>query len=76
MSARSAQMLPPKMAAQFAERVKRGEGHRVSPNSEMYEFPQGGNVIVLMDINQPFGHVVRDPRRAQALRDIESGAKK
>lgn len=70
MTARSAQMLPPKMTLQFADRAMRGEGHRLTPESDIYEFPQGGNVVCIMLMGgNPTGHLVRDPRRAQQLRD-------
>lgn len=63
------QQLPPKMAQQFADRAKRGEGRHIS--GEIYEFHQGNNVISLVSLNPPIGHVRRDPQLAKELRDAE-----
>lgn len=70
MSANTAQGLPPKTAAQFAERARNGEG--VAVGSMAVEFPQFGNVVCIMYPNDPnpIGHVTRNPRRAEELRKI------
>ena len=51
--------LPPKMAAQYAERAKRMDGC-ISVGQGAYEFAQGTTVVVLMDIDPPFGHFGKD----------------
>lgn len=70
MSAHTAQLLPPKIAAQFAERARRGEG--VPVGDVAVEFPQFGNVICIMYPNdeRAMGHMTRNPRRADELRQI------
>jgi hypothetical protein len=64
------QSLPPKMAAQFAERAQRMDGcvtigTDVSP---IYEWAQGSSVVTLIHTNPPMGHVGKDPRRADQIR--------
>lgn len=59
--------LPPKMAAQYAERAKRMDGC-VSVGSEFYEWAQGNNVICLINIDPPMGHFGKDARRAAEIR--------
>jgi hypothetical protein len=70
MSAHTAQMLPPKMAKQFAERARNGEGVKVGTIA--VEFPQFGNVVCVMypDDPEPMGHVTKNPHRADELRAI------
>lgn len=63
------QKLPPKVAAQFAQKALRGEGIKVG-NGEIYEFAQGNNVICLMSVTNPFGHLYRSPTRAGEIRKI------
>lgn len=63
------QQLPPKMAQQFADRARRGEGRRIE--GEIYNFHQGNNVISLVSLNPPIGHVRRNPKLAKELRDAE-----
>lgn len=63
----SAQLLPPKMAIQFAEMAARGEGVRIG-TSDIWEFPQGtSNVVCLIGLGNPTGHVRRDAARAAQL---------
>jgi hypothetical protein len=65
--------LPPKMAEQLAERAKTLDGCvRLNELSDIYEFPQGSNVAVLMSIEHPSGHVGKDAVRANELRRIIS----
>lgn len=69
MMAHGIQQLPPKMAQQFADRAKRGEGRHIG--AQCYQFHQGSNVIALVSLDPPQGHIKRDPRLAQELRDAE-----
>ena len=46
--------LPPKMAAQFTERARRGEGRHIGLN--MYEFIQGNIRITLVSLDPPIGY--------------------
>lgn len=73
MSAHTAQGLPPKMAAQFAERARNGEGVKVGTMA--VEFPQLGSVVCIMypDDERAMGHITRNPRRADELRKIIAG---
>lgn len=70
MSAHTAQLLPPKMAAQFAERARKGEG--VPVGDVAVEFPQHGSVVCVMYPNdeRAMGHITRNPKRADELRRI------
>jgi hypothetical protein len=70
MSAHTAQMLPPKMATQFAERARNGEG--VPVGDIAVEFPQHGSVVCVMypHDDRVMGHITRNPRRADELRAI------
>lgn len=70
MSAHTAQMLPPKMTAQFAERARNGEG--VPVGDIAVEFPQHGSVVCVMypHDERAMGHITRNPRRADELRAI------
>lgn len=58
------QTLPPRMAAQFAERAKRGEATRVlgqdifEPASWIYAFENGREEITLVSLDPPMGHFV------------------
>jgi hypothetical protein len=63
-------MLPPKMAEQFAERARRGEG--VPVGGSAVEFPQHGSVVCIMYPNdeRATGHITRNPHRADELRKI------
>lgn len=53
----SAQLLPPKMAALFAERAKRGEADEST--GSIYIFYQGRQQICLVSLDPPQGHVSR-----------------
>lgn len=55
MNGKSIQNLPPKMAAQFAERAKRGEGKYIG--SQCYDFIQGNTRISLVSLDPPIGHI-------------------
>lgn len=70
MSAHTAQMLPPKMAAQFAARARAGEGVKVG--AVAVEFPQHGSVVCIMypDDERAMGHITKNPHRADELRAI------
>lgn len=59
------QELPPKMAAAFAERAKAGEGLHVG--AHCYDFVQGNNVVTLVSLDPPIGHVSRDPAQAKKI---------
>jgi hypothetical protein len=59
--------LSPKTAAQFAERAKRMDGC-VRVGSDAYEWAQGSNVVCLMFLDHPIGHVGKDARRADEIR--------
>jgi hypothetical protein len=61
-------VLPPKTAEQFADRARRGEGLRLSPDSSIYEFAQGSNVVCLISLDPPIGHIGKDARRANEIR--------
>lgn len=73
MGMHSVQALPPKMAEQFTQRALNGEGVRLSDTSDIWEFPQGNTVVVVMTGIRD-GHIVRDPHRAERLRRILAGA--
>jgi hypothetical protein len=61
--------LPPKMAAQYAERAKRMDGCvRVGATGHIFEFAQGSTVICMVDIDNPMGHFGKDGRRADEIR--------
>jgi len=63
--------IPPKSLAVLVDRAKRLDGCvRLSPDSEVFEFPQGGNVAVLIGLECPTGHQGKDPRRAAELREM------
>ena len=70
MSAHTAQMIPPKMAAQFAERARNGEG--VPVGDVAVEFPQHGSVVCIMypHDERAMGHITKNARRADELRAI------
>lgn len=70
MSAHTAQMLPPGMAAQFAARARNGEG--VPVGDIAVEFPQHGSVVCVMYPNddRAMGHITKNPHRADELRAI------
>ena len=51
----SAQLLPPKMAAQFAGRAKKGEANISTGNT--YTFYQGHQEVVLVSLDPPSGYV-------------------
>ena len=56
--AHSIHALPPKVAAQYAERARRGEG--LHHGAECYEFLEFGNQCVeLVSLNPPIGHVMK-----------------
>ncbi len=70
MAAHTVQLLPPKMAAQFAARARNGEG--VPVGEVAVEFPQHGSVVCVMFPNddRAMGHITKNPRRADELRAI------
>ena len=70
MTASSAQLLPPKTAAHYAERARRGEGVPVGDTA--VEFPQFGNVICILYPHEDgaTGHITKNPARAEELRKI------
>lgn len=51
------QGLPPKMAQQFADRAKRGEGIHVG--RQCYDFYQGNTRISLVSLDPPIGHITK-----------------
>jgi hypothetical protein len=52
----NAQILPPKMALQYAERARNGEAdHTLS--GDIYEFYLGNQVICIIGLDNPTGHV-------------------
>lgn len=56
----SAQVLPPKMAAHFAQLAKDGKAdRRCGSDGQIYEFDQKGstNVVVLISLNPPDGYI-------------------
>ena len=48
--------LPPKMTLQFAERAKRGEADNYL-GDDIYEFFQGNQVVCLIGLDNPTGHI-------------------
>ena len=52
----NAHPLPPKMAAQFAERARRGEAD-AHIGYNIYEFYQGNQVICVIGLDHPTGHI-------------------
>jgi hypothetical protein len=59
--------LPPKMAAQFADRARRMDGC-VRVGNVAYEFAQGSTVICLIHLDPPIGHFGKDATRAEQIR--------
>ena len=60
-------VLPPKTAEQFAARARKMDGC-VRIGDSIYEFAQGSNVVCLISLNPPQGHVGKDARRATESR--------
>lgn len=60
-------VLPPKTAEQFAARARKMDGC-VRLGEEVYEFAQGSNVVCLVSLNPPMGHMGKDARRATEIR--------
>lgn len=67
------QMLPTKMAQQYAARWKAGEGWPISEH--VCEFVNGNTVICICVFGpeSPMGHMKRDPHRAEELRKLIAG---
>lgn len=59
--------LPPKTAEQFAARARKMDGC-VRISDGIYEFAQGSNVICLISLDPPIGHMGKDARRATDIR--------
>lgn len=74
----NAQILPPKMAAQFAERARLGEADR-SLGSGCYEFyqPKLNQVIALVGLDPPTGHVrkVTTAEMQRLIKEAKAGGK-
>jgi len=51
----NAQLLPPKMALQYAERARKGEADR-DHGGGVYEFYLGNQVICIIGPDHPTGH--------------------
>jgi hypothetical protein len=57
----SVQSLPPKMAQQFADKARAGKADRQigeGPGA-CYEFDNGSNVVILLSLDPPIGHIKR-----------------
>lgn len=67
----SAQMLPPKMAQQFAELAKDGKADKVL-GGNLYLFWRGTQEICLVSLDPPQGHVSK--LTAQEMKDAKSNA--
>jgi hypothetical protein len=59
-------VLPPKTAEQFAARARKMDG--CVRFGSAYEFAQGSNVICLISLDPPIGHMGKDVRRAAEIR--------
>lgn len=52
--------LPPKMAAEYAERAKRGEAtEELGSGIFVFRRPNDRNEVVIMSLNPPQGHIKR-----------------
>jgi hypothetical protein len=63
--------LPPKMTLQFAERAKRGEYDNYV-GSNIYEFFQGNQVICIIGLSHPVGHIQKVSTQEMARRKSEA----
>lgn len=62
--------LAPKMALQFAERARRGEADN-EVGSNIYEFFQGNQVVCVIGLDRPTGHILKVTTSEMArLREI------
>ena len=52
----NAQILPPKMTTQYADRARRGEAD-ADHGGGVYEFYLGNQVICIIGLDHPTGHV-------------------
>ena len=59
--------LPPKMAAQYADRARRGDGC-VRFGDVAWEWAQGTTVVCLISLDPPMGHFGKDSSRADEIR--------
>lgn len=60
-------LIPPKTAAQLAERAKRMDGC-VKYGSSAWQFAQGLSVATLVSLEPATGYVMKDPLRADEIR--------
>lgn len=68
------QLLPPKMAAQWAEKALAGKAD-VWLKPSTYIFYQGRNNIVLVSLSPPSGHLERCTQAEVAIRSPSEAAK-
>lgn len=64
----SVQVLPPKMLQQFGERAARMDGCVKLIGSDIYEWPQGNNVVTIIGLPPVAGHVSKNKFRADEIR--------
>lgn len=63
--------LPPKMTLQFAELAKRGEADN-HVGCDIYEFFQGNQVVCVIGLTNPVGHIQKISTEEMKVRRAQS----